>query len=171
MKHPEKNEYDPYYERYISLVEGEDIIAALENQSTEIEKLLGSISEEKSARAYVGGKWTIKEMLGHLIDGELIFAYRALRISRLDKTPIEGFEQDPYAENSNFNNTTFSDLTEQFLNLRKSNTIFFKNLKNEAWLYTGTASENTISVRALAYIIVGHVAHHANILKEKYLNQ
>ncbi len=115
MNRPEQNEYNEYYNRYITLVEGEDIIAALENQTAEIEKLLGKINEEKSAYAYADGKWTIKETLGHLIDGELIFAYRALRISRLDKTPIAGFVHVPFRENSIFNTTSFSDLTGRFI--------------------------------------------------------
>ena len=171
MNRPEKGEYAEYYERYISLVEENDIVAVLENQQTELLELFKQITEEKSRFAYAEGKWSIKEVIGHLTDGERIFAYRALRISRADQTPIEGFEQDGYIENSNFNNTKLSELTEELILTRKSNLIFFRNLTEEAWLRTGTASENPVSVRALAYIIAGHIRHHLKILNERYLIQ
>ena len=108
-------------------------------------------------------------MLGHIIDGERVFSYRALRISRGDKTPLAGFEENSYVANSNFANTKFSDLIEELSLLRRSNVLFFKNLADEAWLCTGTASGAEISVRALAYIMVGHIRHHTNILRERYL--
>ena len=169
MNHPEKGEYAEYYDRYISLVEETDIVAVLENQAAELRDFFRKISEEKSHFAYAADKWTIKEVIGHLTDGERIFAYRALRISRADKTPIEGFEQDGYIENSNFNHAPLSELTDELLLTRKANLIFFKNLTDEAWLRTGTASENTVSVRALAYIMAGHIRHHLKILNERYL--
>lgn len=169
MNRPEPNEYDRYYETYVSLVEETDIISAMQNQLDEIEKLFGEITEEKSLHAYAPGKWTIKELIGHLTDGERIFAYRALRISRADQTPIEGFEQNGYIENSNFNAARLTDLTEELLLTRKANLILFKNLPDEAWTRTGTASGVPVSVRALAYIMVGHIRHHLNILRERYL--
>ncbi|HSK72040.1 MAG TPA: DinB family protein [Pyrinomonadaceae bacterium] len=169
MNRPESNEYDRYYETYVSLVEETDIVTAMQNQLTELEKLFGEITEEKSLHAYAPGKWTIKELLGHLTDGERIFAYRALRISRADQTPIEGFEQDGYIENSNFNGAKLTDLTEELILTRKANLILFKNLPDEAWTRTGTASDVPVSVRALAYIMVGHIRHHLNILRERYL--
>lgn len=169
MNRPEPNEYDRYYETYVSLVEETDIIVAMQNQLNELEKLFDEISEEKSLQAYAPGKWTIKELLGHLTDGERIFAYRALRISRADQTPIEGFEQDGYIENSNFNAAKLTDLTEELILSRKANLILFKNLTDEAWTRTGTASDVPVSVRALAYIMVGHIRHHLNILRERYM--
>ena len=170
MQRPEKTEYNEYYERYISLVDETEIVAAFENQLREMSELFKSISEEKSAFAYAEGKWTIKEMVGHLIDGERIFGYRALRISRGDETPMEGFEQDGYVENAPFNDYQFSDLVAEFELVRRSNISFFKHLKDKRFLTrTGTASGSPVSVRALAYIMVGHVCHHANILRERYL--
>lgn len=169
MNRPEKTEYDAYYEKYVSLVDETDILTALENQSSELQNLLDGISEEKSFHAYDKGKWTIKELVGHLIDGERIFAYRALRIGRADLTPLEGFEQDGYIENANFNERTLADLSEEFLLLRRADNLFFKNLDDAAWLRVGTASDAPVSVRALAYIMVGHVRHHANILRTRYL--
>ena len=171
MQRPEKTEYAPYYETYVSLVNETDVVATLENQLIEMQNLLGEISEEKGAHAYVEGKWTIKELIGHLNDGEKIFAYRALRIARADKTPMEGFEQDGYIENANFNDWRLADLTEEFTLLRRANILFFKNLTEEAWTRTGTASGSPVSVKALAYIIIGHVRHHTNILRSRYLNQ
>lgn len=169
MKRPEKTEYDAYYERYVSLVEETDIVSAMEKQIGELENLLSFVSEEKSLYAYAPGKWTIKEMIGHLTDGEKIFAYRALRISRNDKTPIEGFEQDGYIENSNFNAAPLKDLIDELILARKSNLIMFKNLRTNDWNNVGTASDVPVSVRGLAYIMVGHIRHHTNILRERYL--
>jgi len=171
MNRPEKNEYAEYYDRYISLVEETDIVTVLEKQETELHDFFQNMTEEKAGFSYAEGKWTIKEVIGHLVDGERIFAYRALRVSRADLTPIEGFEQDDYIENSNFNNTSLSDLVNELLLNRRSNLIMFKNLTQEAWLRMGTASDNPVSVRALAYIMAGHIRHHLNILNERYLTQ
>jgi len=170
MSRPEKKEYAEYYETYVSLVAETDIVSALQNQLAEIENLFAEITEEKGAHAYAEGKWSIKELVGHMNDGERIFSYRALRISRADKTPIEGFEQDGYIENSNFNAASLAYLLEEFALLRRANILLFKNLSADGWARTGTASGWEFSVRALAYIMVGHVRHHANILKERYLN-
>jgi hypothetical protein len=171
MSRPEKNEYAEYYETYVSLVEETDIVSALQNQLAEIENLFAEIAEEKGAYAYAEGKWSIKQLAGHLIDGERIFSYRAFRFSRADQTALAGFEQDDYITHGNFNNRPLADLTEEFSLLRKANNIFFKNLSADAWLRSGTASDAEVSVRALAYIMVGHVRHHTNILKTRYLAQ
>jgi hypothetical protein len=171
MNRPEKTEYNEYYETYVSLVEDADIVKVLENQQFELLEIFKEIAEEKSLHAYAEGKWTIKELLGHLSDGERIFGYRALRISRADLTPMEGFEQDGYIENSNFNATKLSELIDEFLYLRKANVLFFQNLTGEAWTRTGTASDSPVSVRAIAFIMAGHVRHHLRILKERYLSE
>lgn len=169
MNRPEKDEYSEYFETYVSLVPETEIVPALENQITEIQNLCAAISEEKGAYAYAEGKWTIKELIGHLIDAEKIFGYRALRFARADLTPIEGFEQDDYIENGRFNSRTIADLVEELSLLRAANNHFFRNLNDEAWLRVGTANEAEISVRAIAFIMVGHVRHHANILQTRYL--
>ena len=171
MRRPEKTEYNEYYERYVSLVTETEIVPVLENQTAELREFFQKISEEKSLYAYAEGKWTIRQMLGHLTDGERIFAYRALRISRADQTPIEGFEQDGYIENSNFNQTNLAELLEELLCTRRADVIFFQNLPEDAWTRTGTASDSTVSVLALAYIMAGHVRHHLNILRERYLSE
>jgi DinB superfamily len=169
MKRPEKTEYAAYYETYVSLVEESDITSALQNQADELREIFSQMSDEKGLYRYADGKWSIKELLGHLIDGERVFAYRALRFARADKTELAGFDQDPYIENANFDAVKLSDLLDEMLFLRKANTLFFNNLNEEAWNRTGVASENEISVRAIAYILVGHIRHHVKILKERYL--
>jgi len=166
---PEKNEYAEFYVNYISLVEEADVVSALQNQSSEMQKTLAEISAaEKENFRYAEGKWSVKELLGHIIDGERIFSYRALRISRGDQTPLAAFEENSYVANSNFGNSNLADLIEEFSLLRASNVLLFKNLTDEAWLRRGTASEAAVSVRALAFIMVGHVRHHENILRERY---
>jgi len=169
MSRPEKSEYHPYYENYVSLVTGEDVVSVLANQPRELKSLLSPLAEEKGTFAYAAGKWTIKELLSHIIDGERIFAYRLLRISRGDETPIEGFEQDGYIENSHANERTFADLLDEFEELRAANLRQIRNLRQEDWARTGTANNATVSVRALAWIMAGHVVHHCNILRLRYL--
>lgn len=167
MNKPEHDEYAESYGNYISLVDG-DVLPMLETQSAELSGIFGNLSEEKGTYAYEAGKWTLKEVLSHLIDCERHFAYRLLRISRGDKTPIEGFEQDDYIENSNANNRTFADLLDEFDLQRRSNMLLVSNLSDEATKRLGTASGYTVSARALVYMLAGHVTHHTNILKERY---
>ncbi len=168
MNRPEINEYDPYYGTYISLIEGDNVMPVLETQTAELRSMIDGTDEGRGRFAYADGKWTIKELLSHIIDGERIFAYRVLRISRGDETPIEGFEQDGYIENSNANNRSFSDLLDEFEHQRHANMSMLRNLSDDAGLRMGTASEKAISVRALMYIMAGHVTHHLNILRERY---
>lgn len=169
MNRPDPTEYDPYYERYVSLVADKDILDALASQPTRLHDLLTGVPDEKGDFAYAEGKWSTKELLGHLIDGERMFAYRLFRISRGDETPIEGFEQDGYIENAHSNLRSFADLLEEFSLLRRANMIFFKNLADDAWARIGTANNARVSVRALIYIMAGHIEHHLQILQERYL--
>ena len=170
ISRPEKSEYAAYYEKYVSLVNGDDILPVLIKNKTVTQNLLAEISEEKSLFRYAEGKWSIKELLAHIIDTERIFAYRALRFARNDKTKIEGFEQDDYIKNAEFDKCKFTDLIAEFAFLRDANILMFQNLNAEAWQRSGIASENLVSVRAIAYIIAGHELHHINILKERYLS-
>jgi hypothetical protein len=168
MTRPDKTEYDPYYEHYVSLVAERDIIDTLSSQPTRLQDRFTAMAEERGAFRYADGKWSVKEVLGHLIDAERMFAYRLFRISRGDETPIEGFEQDGYIENAHSNERSFADLLEEFSLLRRANMLFFNNLDDEAWARVGTANNAKVSVRALAYIMAGHVEHHLNVLKERY---
>ena len=168
MNRPDKTEYAPYYERYVSLVTG-DVADVLGSQTTRLQDMITGMPEEKGEFRYADGKWSVKELLSHLIDGERMFAYRVLRISRGDETPIEGFEQDGYIENAHSNHRSFAEILEEFSLLRRANMILFKNLTDEDWSRLGTASDAKVSVRALAYIMAGHIEHHLGILKERYL--
>ena len=165
---PQPGEYNPYYDRYISLVGSDDIIGLLEKQAPEAMALFKSASAKADFR-YAPGKWSVKEMLGHVNDTERIMTYRALRVARGDKTPIEGFEQDDYVRDGNFGQRTLADLIEEFADVRTATASFFRHLDSEASLRRGVANKNEISARALAYIIAGHELHHRQVLKEKYL--
>jgi DinB superfamily len=169
MEKPEKTEFDPYYNTYVSLVLDENIFNVFESQPSELRLLFSHIPEEKGAFRYAENKWSIKELLSHLIDGERMFGYRVLRISRGDETPIEGFEQDGYIENSNANNRTFQELLEEFDLVRKANVLLLGNLSEESGKRMGTASGKGVSARALIYIMAGHIRHHINILNQRYL--
>jgi len=165
---PEPNEYADYYGKYIALVQGDDIVSVLEQQRRDMVLLLSGRSEEQGDFRYAPGKWSAKEVLGHINDIERIFAYRALRIARADKTPIEGVEQDDYVRNGPFAQCPLSDLVEDFIAVRRATVSLLRALNDEAWLRRGTASKNEISVRALAWIIAGHELHHRRVLEEKY---
>jgi Protein of unknown function (DUF664). len=169
INRPEATEYPPYYERYISLVPQSDIVKTLQEQLDETLKLLRDIPESQAGFRYAPDKWSIKELVGHVIDGERVFAYRALRFARNDKTPLPGFEQDDYIQNASFDDCTLSDLADEFESVRRSSVFLFKQLNQEAWLRKGTANESEASVRAIAYIIAGHELHHRSILRERYL--
>jgi uncharacterized damage-inducible protein DinB len=165
---PQAGEYAPYYERYVSLVEGEDILNTLDQQRREMMLLLSCREEEEGDFRYAPEKWSAKEVLGHICDTERIFAYRALRIARADATPLEGFEQDDYVRNGGFARCPVADLVEEFIAVRRATISLLRNLDEAAWLRRGLANKSEVSVRALAYIIAGHELHHRRILEEKY---
>jgi hypothetical protein len=169
---PQPGEYAPYYDRYISLVPGNDDLAALtalENQRRQMLLLLSGCTEVDGDLRYAPEKWSLKEVLGHINDTERIMSYRALRIARGDQTPIEGFEQDDYVRNGPFARRTLADLIEDYIAVRRATVSLFRNLDEAAWTRRGVANKNEISVRALAYIIAGHELHHRRIIGEKYL--
>ena len=165
---PEASEYNPYYGRYIALVKTDNIVATLETQVQDTLATLRRIDESKANHRYAPDKWTVKALLGHISDTERIFAYRALRISRADKTPIEGFEQDDYVRFGPFETCRWRDLVDEFGAIRRTTVSLFRNLNEEAWTRRGTASGHEVTVRALAFMIAGHELHHRNILREKY---
>jgi len=166
---PQPTEYAAYYEKYVSLVPGTDILGVLEAQGMLMTQLLGARSEREGNFRYAPDKWTVKEVVGHISDTERIFAYRALRISRNDKTPIEGFEQDDYVKNGGFNDRTLVDLAGEFSQVRGATLALFLGLGGDAWQRRGAANKNEVTVRALAFIVAGHELHHRRILEEKYL--
>ena len=169
MTRPQTTESASYYFKYIDLVTGDDIVPAMENQMGEMLEFLSGISEEQSLHSYEPGKWTIRELLNHVNDGERIFAGRALWFARGFTDPLPSFEQDIAVQAAHANNTSWVDLVEEFEIVRLGTISLLKSLPDEAWDRTGVASDNPVSVRALAYIIAGHVTHHINVLRERYL--
>jgi hypothetical protein len=165
---PQPSEYAPYYDRYISLVQTDNILDVLDEQRRQFMLLMSGRSEDEGNFRYAPGKWTVKELIGHMNDTERIFSYRALRIARGDQTPIEGFEQDPYVENANFNARSLEEMVEDYIAVRRATVSLFRNFPANAWARTGTASNNPVNVHALAYMIAGHELHHRRILEERY---
>ena len=167
---PEPGEYAPYYERYISLVAGTDILGTLDEQRRQTMTLLCGRDESDGDYRYAPDKWNAKEVLGHVCDTERIFAYRALRISRGDQTPLPGFEQDDYVKNGPFTQAPLEEIIEDYIAVRRATLTLLRNLGEAAWGRRGVASKNEVSVRALAYMIAGHELHHRRILEEKYFS-
>jgi hypothetical protein len=167
---PEPGEYSPYYDRYISLIPGTEILATLESQRRQMMLLLSGRDEADGDFRYAPDKWSAKEVLGHVCDTERIFAYRALRIARGDRTPIEGFEQDDYVRNGPFAQLPIAEIIEDYIGVRRATLTLLRNLDEPAWTRRGIANKNEVSVRALAYIIAGHELHHRRILEEKYFS-
>jgi DinB superfamily len=165
---PEPGEYAPYYDRYISLIMGSDILGTLESQRRQMMLLLSGRNEADGDLRYAPDKWSAKEVLGHVCDTERIFAYRALRISRGDPTPMEGFEQDDYVRSGPFAHRPLAEVIEDYIAVRRATLTLLRNLDEAAWMRRGTANKNDISVRALAYIVAGHELHHRSILEQKY---
>ncbi|EHQ26838.1 DinB family protein [Mucilaginibacter paludis] len=168
MAKPITGEYAPVHETYISKVGEGDIIEILKSQQESTYAFFKNRPTHKATYAYAEGKWTVKQVLGHMIDTERIMTYRALRIARNDATPLPGFEQDDYVANSRHNDFDLMDMAEEFKLLRQVNLYFFKSLNNEEKQRAGLASNYSVTVNALLYIIAGHEAHHLQILKERY---
>jgi uncharacterized damage-inducible protein DinB len=168
MTRPQTTEAAPYYFKYIDLITSEEIVPAIHAQKNETLKFLEGISEEQSLYSYAPGKWTIREVLNHVNDGERVFLGRAFWFARGFQDPLPSFDQDLSVQAAQANQTSWAQLVAEFRTVREATISFFDTLPVEAWSRTGVASDNPVSVRALAYIIAGHVAHHTNVLKEKY---
>lgn len=164
-------EHGPRYAHiYLNKTEGQtDLLAAFEENKAELIAHWSSIPSEKEDHRYAEGKWTIKGVISHVIDTERIFAYRALRTSRHDDTPIEGFEQDLYDTHSNLSNRTLASMIDEFTVVRDHTISLFKTMTENQLDFVGTASHNPLSARTAGWIIVGHSLHHEQILKERYL--
>jgi hypothetical protein len=165
---PEPGEYSPYYERYISLIGGNDILGTLDAQRRQMMLLLCGRDDADGDFRYAPEKWTAGEVLGHVCDAERVFAYRALRIARGDQTPMEGFEQDDYVRNGPFARLPLAEIIEDYIAVRRATLTLLRNLDEAAWSRRGVANNNAVTVRALAYVIAGHELHHRRILEEKY---
>ena len=166
---PEKSEYPIYCEGYVSRVPDGDIVGTLGKQLDETLALIHGIPETRGGFRYAEGKWSIKELIGHVIDSERVFAYRALRFGRGDATPLSGFEQDDFVRGADFDKRSLSDLASEYEHVRRATISLFANLDEAAWNRRGAANNNEVSVRGLAFIVAGHERHHIEILRTRYL--
>ena len=169
MKKPEKIEYNEFYYTYIRLVEDKDILGFLDEQRLKFVSLIESLEEEKGGIRYSEGKWSIKEVIAHILDTERVMAYRALAISRGDQVDLPGFDQNEYMDGLDFSRTSFKALADDFTKLRESNLSLFQSFTDDQLAKVGSASGFPVSTKALIYIIVGHLEHHNNILLNRYL--
>ncbi|MGH7726407.1 MAG: DinB family protein [Candidatus Eiseniibacteriota bacterium] len=165
---PAADEHVPYFSRYIDRVPGHDPLAALASQIEETTALVLAAGEAKAGYRYAPDKWTVRDVIGHLMDSERVFAYRALRFGRGDETPVPGFDENIYVPGGNFNRRTLADVVAEFRAVRAATLALFKGLEDDAWGRRGVASGNPVSVRALAWIAAGHELHHVAVLRERY---
>lgn len=166
---PDTNEFAPFYGKYVEKVSAPDALAALDNAFEEAQDFLPALPPEKADFRYAEGKWTVKQLLQHVIDTERIMAYRALCFARNEQKALPGFDENGYAEAADVSHRTLTDLYDEFLEVKGSNLKLFRSFTPEALLRQGTMSGGPASVRALAFIISGHQHHHFNILKERYI--
>lgn len=166
---PDASECAPYYRRYTDQAPEGDVVALLEAQIAERARLLAHLSDEKALYRYAPGKWSIKEVVGHLADAERVFAYRALRFARADATALPGFEQDDYVRAANFDRRPLGDLLAELEFIRRASLSLFRGMTDDDLLRRGTASDNPFVVRAIPFIIAGHEIHHTRVLRERYL--
>jgi hypothetical protein len=165
---PAPAEYAAYFERYVTRVPEADVLRALEAQPAEWKEALSGVSEERSRFRYAPDKWSIRQVLGHMIDVERVFGYRALSIARSDARPLPGFEENDYAASSGHGGCSLASLHAELEALRRSHALFFRHLPPEAVLRVGSANGNPVSVRALAVLMVGHARHHFSVLSSRY---
>ena len=166
---PETDEYDAYYTGYVQQITSSNVVGVLQDQQFEVIELLRSLPEEQATFRYAPDKWSIKELVGHLIDSERVFAYRALAIARGESQSLPGMDQDVYVSGGDFDSRSVTSLVGEYMHVRGATIALFESLSAEAWRRTGTANDASVTVRALAFIIAGHEAHHMAILRERYL--
>ena len=167
MRRPDVSEYAKFYSTYIDLVPEADVLTAMTEQFTEFVGFLRGVPEAQGDVRHRPYTWTVKEVIGHLTDGERVFGYRALRFGRGDTTPLAAFDENPYVTAAEYARLTLADVVSEYEAARRSNLCLFRNLPAAAWARAGTAADNPVSVRALAYIIVGHTRHHGAILRKR----
>jgi len=165
---PEQSEYAPFYHGYVATVPEGDVVAQLRQGGRDVLDTVASIPEDRGGFRYAEGKWSIREVVGHMIDAERIFTYRALRVARGDRTPLPSFDENDYVKTAGSEARTLANLAREFGALRESTVQLFESLPDDAWGRFGVASGKDVSVRALAYITAGHAMHHLKILRERY---
>jgi len=169
MTHPDLAGVPPFYMTYVEYVKDDDMMDILHRSNVQAQELIKTIPEERGTFRYAEGKWTIKEVLCHMMDAERIFAYRALRFSRNDKTPLPGFDENSYTPESNAHSRTVSQIAVEMTRLRQSTLDLYNSFSAEMLLREGIATKTTLSVLNLGFIIPGHESHHCRILRERYL--
>jgi len=165
---PLDTEYAPYYQGYIGHVTEQEILPVLRSQLDALDVLLGRVTPEHETYRYAEGKWSIREIVGHLIDAERVFGHRAFCIARGEKQNLPGFDQNDYMLTAPYDRIDLEDLLSELRLVRLSNIAMLRTLDGEAWVRMGTANDNQVSVRALAFIIAGHARHHMEVLRERY---
>jgi len=168
MKNPADTEYAPFYGTYVSLVPETDVVAALEGQPAQLRELASGITAERERFRYAPGKWSVREVIGHVTDAERVFGYRAFCIGRGERQALPGFDQDDYVATAGSDTRPLRDLIAEFAVVREANLLALRQLKDSDWDLTGNASGHPVTVRALAFIMAGHVRHHLRILQERY---
>ena len=166
---PAADEFAEYYGKYIDLVPKGNVVDNLRKQMSQTRDLLAGLTEEQGNHRYEEGKWSIKEVIGHIIDCERVFAYRALRFARNDQTPLPGFDQDGFAVNGRFNERKLTDIAAEYSHVRQASIDLLDYMDESAWERRGLANEAEISVRAIAWIMSGHELHHISAITSKYL--
>jgi uncharacterized damage-inducible protein DinB len=169
MARPQPNDYAAYYETYVGKVKGDSIKDIISNYSEPMMQFYTSLPESKADHAYADGKWTVKELLQHIIDAERIFSYRALRIARKDETPLPGFDENTYAPASKASQRSLQSLKDEFAAVRKSTDILLSTFDEDQLSQKGTASNQPVTANAIAFIMFGHMLHHKQVLEERYL--
>lgn len=168
LKRPESNEYAPHFETYISKVPNGDYEAFLRNQLEQISSHFSQLTDEQGLARYAPGKWSLKEVLGHMTDTERIMSYRMLRIARGDTTPLPGFDEVTFVENGSFDQVSLTDLIADFQAVRQATFTLLTTIDESAWPRAGSASTFDITARALAYVLAGHAEHHLSVIRERY---
>jgi len=168
MSRPAVTEFAPYYVRYIAMVPEDDILSVLKAQVVDISNAAAAVTSGREKFRYDTGKWSIREVFGHLIDGERVFGYRAFCISRGEQAPLPSFDENSYIRESTYDACPLNDLVAELVLLRNANTAFLSRLTDANWLRFGTASNKPVTVRALAFIMAGHMRHHLEILRTRY---
>jgi len=165
---PERTGYAPYFERYVALVPDGDIVTTLREQGDAVRRKLAGLPESLAGFRYAADKWSVREVVGHCTDAERVFAYRALAFARGETAPLPAFDENQYARMAGHDAVPLAALLEEFGDVRAATLHLFRNLPPDAWTRVGTASGKPVSVRALAFITAGHVAHHVALLHERY---
>ena len=171
LERPPATEYAPFHADYVTAVPGGDIFEILARQHTAFPEFLQAIGEGRASHRYAADKWSVKEVVGHINDAERVFSYRALRFARGDETPLASFEQEAYVPRGNFDARTLASLADEFSHLRAATLDLFFHLDEDAFARRGVASGAVVSVRAMAFVIAGHVLHHERVLRERYLSE